>query len=246
MTMSPKPAPPPDDPAPVPAAFFDRDAAEVAVDLLGKVIYRRQAGLWLTARIIETEAYYLAEKGSHASLGESPSRRALFMPPGTIYMYYARGGDSLNVSCRGAGNAVLVKSGFPFPDPPDPEVLHAMQSCNPPRGGGAPRPPHRLCAGQTLLCRSLGLRVREWTTRRFDPGVFFIADRDDAPARVVQATRLGIPAGRDEHLPLRFIDARYARHCTRNPLTRRGAAEGRDYHLVPRDAAPLTGPGATG
>ncbi|MDV3444008.1 DNA-3-methyladenine glycosylase, partial [Pseudomonas otitidis] len=36
-------------------------------------------GRWLSARIIETEAYYLAEKGSHASLGYTEKRRALFL-----------------------------------------------------------------------------------------------------------------------------------------------------------------------
>ena len=60
--------------------FFDRDALQVAKDLLGKVIYRRYQDIWLTAQIIETEAYYLAEKGSHASLGYTQNRRALFMP----------------------------------------------------------------------------------------------------------------------------------------------------------------------
>ena len=42
---------------------------------------------------------------------------------------------------------------------------------------------------------------------------------------------LGIPAGRDEHLPYRFVDAAFARHCTRNPL-RRGQLEGRDYQRL--------------
>ncbi|WVM94031.1 DNA-3-methyladenine glycosylase [Halopseudomonas pachastrellae] len=55
----------------------------------GKVIRRRLNGQWLAARIIETEAYLLEERGSHASLGYTEARRALFMAPGTIYMYYA-------------------------------------------------------------------------------------------------------------------------------------------------------------
>ncbi|HBX56406.1 MAG TPA: 3-methyladenine DNA glycosylase, partial [Pseudomonas sp.] len=34
----------------------------------------------------------------------------------------------------------------------------------------------------------------------------------------------------------RFVDAAFARQCTRNPL-RRGQVEGRDYHLLhPEDA----------
>lgn len=75
----------------LPDAFFDRDASELARDLLGKVIRHRVDGLWLSVRIIETEAYYLEEKGSHASLGYTHKRRALFMDGGVIYMYYARG-----------------------------------------------------------------------------------------------------------------------------------------------------------
>ena len=82
----------------IPNSFFERDPREVAPDLLGKVLRHRIDGCWLEARIIETEAYLLEERGSHASLGETPSRRALFMEAGTIYMYYARGGDSFNFS----------------------------------------------------------------------------------------------------------------------------------------------------
>ncbi len=83
--------------------FYDLDTCKVAQDLLGKVIYKKHKSMWLSARIIETEAYYKREKGSHASLGFTLNRKALFMPPGTIYMYYARGADSLNISCRGKG-----------------------------------------------------------------------------------------------------------------------------------------------
>ena len=95
-------------------AFFNRDPQIVAQDLLGKVIYAKHQGVWLKAIITETEAYYLNDKASHASLGYTPKRQALFMSPGIIYMYYSRGGDSFNISCRGKGNAVLIKSAVPF------------------------------------------------------------------------------------------------------------------------------------
>lgn len=210
--------------------FFDRDARTVARALLGKVVRHRVGGAWLAARIIETEAYYRRERGSHASLGRTPSREPLFMPPGTIYMYYARGGDSLNFSCRGAGNAVLVKAGFPWFDalsPPSNRAL--MQRLNPGTPSCPVRQDARLCSGQTLLCRSLGLKVREWSGRLPEPDRLRIEDVDDPARSIVQTTRLGIPAGRDEHLPYRFIDGRFLQHCTRNPVTRRGAREGVDY-----------------
>src|SRR5690606_12722158 len=101
---------------PLSRAFFDRESCVVARELVGKVLRRRYRGLWLSAAIVEAEAYYLHEKGSHASLGRTPSREALFMPAGTIYMYHSRAGDSMNVSCAGEGNAVLLKAGVPVVD----------------------------------------------------------------------------------------------------------------------------------
>ena len=92
--------------------FFNRNAITTAKALLGKILRARYDKVWLCAQIIETEAYFQNEKVSHASLGYINKQKALFMSPGTIYMYYARGSDSLNVSCRGKGNAVLIKSGF--------------------------------------------------------------------------------------------------------------------------------------
>ena len=212
--------------------FFNRDAQVVARELLGKVIRHRVGGLCLSARIIETEAYYAAEKGSHASLGFTEKRRALFLDGGYIYMYYARGGDSLNFSAQGPGNAVLIKSAYPWLDGLSDAAALALMQRNNPDAQGAARKPERLCAGQTLLCRALGLKVPEWNARRFDPQRLWVEDIGERPEQIIQTARLGIPNGRDEHLPYRFVEAAYARHCTRNPL-RRGQCVGRDYFLLP-------------
>lgn len=222
----------------LPDAFFNRDARQLARELLGKVVRHRVDGLWLSARIIETEAYYLEEKGSHASLGYTHKRRALFMDGGVVYMYYARGGDSLNFSAGGPGNAVLIKSGYPWVDAlSGPEALARMQALNP-DAQGRPRLPARLCAGQTLLCRALGLKVPDWDARRFDPDALYVEDVGESPQALISTARLGIPPGRDEHLEYRYVDPAYAAWCTRNPL-RRGQVAGRDYHWVDRQGAPL-------
>lgn len=197
--------------------FFDRDAQTVAKDLLGKVVRHRCQGIWLSAMIIETEAYYLEDKASHASLGFTEKRKALFMPAGTIYMYYARGGDSLNISCRGEGNAVLIKSGIVHPDEdPDITMVQRMQAQNL-LSGDRLRPIVRLCSGQTLLCRSLGLRVPQWDQKRITAAAFRMDDVGYKPSSIIQTTRLGIPLGRDEHLPYRFVDEKYRQRCTLNP-----------------------------
>jgi len=209
--------------------FFNRDACTLARNLLGKIIRHKYQGQWLSARIIETESYYLDEKGSHASLGYTEKRKALFMPAGTIYMYYARGHDSFNVSARGNGNAVLIKSAYYHQDNfSDKNSLQLMQSLNP-LPSGKNRSPEKLCSGQTLLCRALNLKVSDWNQGKFNKQKFFIDDINYSPKAIIQTTRLGIPEGRDEHLLYRFIDFKYAKNCTSNPLTKRNWVEGEHY-----------------
>jgi DNA-3-methyladenine glycosylase len=221
--------------------FFDRETTEVAKDLLGKVIkHRYSENIWLKAQIIETEAYKKSEKGSHASLGYTKKRKALFMPPGTIYMYYARGDDSFNISTRGEGNAVLIKSGIPYFDKGidslserEKEMLSTMKDINP--INGRERETMYLCSGQTLLARSLNLKVKDWDQQEFQRGVLEIVDKNYTPKQVVRTKRLGIPEGRDEELMYRFVDKKYAKYSTDNPL-KRNREEGVDYSILPQGA----------
>ncbi|MDO8954961.1 MAG: DNA-3-methyladenine glycosylase [Gammaproteobacteria bacterium] len=211
--------------------FFDRDPQEVAKDLLGKVIRVKHGDIWLSASIIETEAYYIHDKGSHSSLGFTEKRKALFMPAGTIYMYYARGGDSLNISCHGEGNACLIKSARPYIDENTPgNMIELMHSLNP-LPGNRLREPDKLCSGQTLLCKSLGLKVPEWDKQNFDPEQFYFEDVGYRATRIIQARRLGIPLGRDEHLLYRYIDYDQALHCTHPPYGKKGFKQGLEYVL---------------
>jgi DNA-3-methyladenine glycosylase len=197
-----------------PKIFFNDDSVQVAQNLLGKILCHFTHDHWLCARIIETEAYKMDDKGSHASLGYTEKRKALFMDPGTIYMYYARGGDSFNTSCRGDGNAVLFKSGFPI-HIVNSEEFEVMQKLNP--LNGSKRPIHRLCNGQTLLCKSLHLKVTDWRAKQYQSGILELRDDGYRPKQILQTKMLGIPKGRDEHLPYRFIDVSYQKFCTKKP-----------------------------
>ncbi len=225
--------------------FFDKPADELAIALLGtfirrQVVRRNGERCWLTAKIIETEAYFRAEKASHSSLGITEARRAMFMSAGTIYMYYARGGDSLNFSAKGDGDAVLIKSAIPvFTSDTNGIELIEMQRRNP--GTKGPRTVENLCRGQTLLCRALDLKVPEWNAQQMDINTFYL-ERGIHPENIVVTKRLGIPAHRDPHLMLRYIDLSHCRSSTKNPITIRGAREGVDYFVRTPDAA-MTEPG---
>src|SRR3989338_10017796 len=197
------------------SGFYNRDAQEVAKDLLGKVIFHKYKNIWLSAQIIETEAYYLNEKGSHASLGYTEKRKALFMPPGTIYMYYARGKDSFNISTKGEGNAVLIKSGYTFKDAENyNEMIKIMQELN--SFKIKLKPIEKLCSGQTLLCTSLNIKVGDWDKKQFEKDKLYIAFTGYKPEKIIQTTKLGIPKSRDPHFMDRFIDFNYLKFCTKN------------------------------
>jgi DNA-3-methyladenine glycosylase len=211
--------------------FFSGDACHVAQKLIGKIIRRKYKSQWLAARIIETEAYYLTDKASHSSLGYTDKRKAMFMPAGTIYMYYARGHDSLNISCGNEGDAVLIKSAFPFIDKTSPEKnIKIMRQLNPAKDGLF-RSIEKLCSGQTLLCKALNLKVTEWDQQQFDKNNFYIQDNNIKTEKIIQTARLGLHEDRDAHFLYRFIDFDYVKYCTSNPLTKKTYKEGVDYIL---------------
>jgi len=215
------------------SCFFSQSAIDVAKGLLGKIIHRYYNKQWLCARIIETEAYCCDEKASHSSLGRTPKREAMFMSPGTIYMYYARGKDSLNISCGNTGDAVLIKSAYPELNDPKAtdEMLSMMQKLNPTHDNEI-RPIEKLCKGQTLLCQALALKVNNWDQRQFDKAVFYINDDHTQSRDIVQTKRLGIPLHRDAHLMYRYIDLDYIKYCTENPLTKRNSVSDCDYIIL--------------
>jgi DNA-3-methyladenine glycosylase len=193
--------------------FFHQQPQVLARSLLGKVLRHlyhdpdTEAAIWLSARIIETEAYYLQEKGSHSSLGFTEKRKAMFMPPGTIYMYY-------DPPAQGKHN----KGG---------KHVHHNGSKQP-----TTRPISKLCSGQTLLCRALGLKVADWNQQQLTRESLYLEDDGYSPHQVIQCRRLGIPAHRDPHLLYRFVDEKYCKFCTSNPLTRRNWQAGKDYNLL--------------
>ena len=224
--------------------FFHQEPQALAIALLGKVLRRKVQWqgktLWLSARIIETEAYYRDEKASHSSLGYTAKRKAMFMTPGTIYMYYARGSDSLNFSAQGEGNAVLVKAAYPhFDSISGKRQLEVMRALNPGNSiskttgseNKTARAIDRLCNGQTLLCKSLDLKVVDWDQQTLDKRRFYLGESGYQIARYIQCPRLGIPVGRDENLWYRFIDFDAAHLATSNPLKKRKWNEGVNYRV---------------
>jgi DNA-3-methyladenine glycosylase len=98
------------------AGFFARPCLEVAPELLGAyLVHRLDDGIRLVARIVEVEAYLGdgTDPGAHTHRGPTPRNRAMFGPPGRLYVYRSYGVHTCaNVVCepRGFGAAVLLRA----------------------------------------------------------------------------------------------------------------------------------------
>lgn len=191
------------------AGFFRQPCISLAKALLGKVLARRREdGTELRGRIVETEAYLGGEDAaSHSAGGKRTARNAaMFMTPGTIYVYPIYGIYlCMNISSEGEGAAVLLRSLEPLQGQPTMRQLRAARR----REGARPLKDKELCNGPSKLCQALDiLRCFDRRDLASDAQVWLERDPVADPARpgdVVSTSRIGIDShGEWAKKPLRF------------------------------------------
>ncbi len=188
-------------------SFYARPAAQVARDLLGKIlVHGRVAG-----RIVETEAYLgLDDLAAHACRGVTPRTRVLFGPAGRAYVYLVYGMyECLNLVAEpdGTPGCVLIRALEPVAG------IDEMRRRRP----GA-KSLEDLAAGPGKLTLAMGIARRHngadvtkgaLTVRRWDGG---------QPFEIEATPRIGIRFCRD--WPLRFMIAG-DRYVSRRSLAQR-------------------------
>jgi DNA-3-methyladenine glycosylase len=171
----------------LPQSFFARPAEQVAPELIGCLLVKRQAGELLWGVIVETEAYSQDDPACHGYRRRSPSNETLFGEPGRFYVYVSYGiHHCVNVVTHRAdwANGVLLRAAW-LPDEPE-----------------------RVAAGPALLARRFGIdRSQDAQPVHPDQGLW-IAPRPEAlaylkpAAELLQTTRIGISQGQE--LPWRW------------------------------------------
>jgi DNA-3-methyladenine glycosylase len=179
----------------LPRAFYDRPAAAVARDLLGKVIVHEPGAARLAGQIVEVEAYLgEGDEAAHSFAGVTDRTRVIFGPPGHAYVYFSYGmHHCLNIVAEAEGRAgcVLIRALEPL------EGLEAMYARRP-----RAKKARDLCSGPGKLTQALGITLAQYgsdVTR----GRLTVREPEEAQGfRIRQTTRVGITKSAD--LPLRF------------------------------------------
>lgn len=178
-------------------SFFEQPTLRLARQLLGlQLVHQTEFGL-SAGWIVEVEGYlWRRDPACHAARGMSPKNRAMFGPPGTLYVYCIHACWCMNVvtEIEGRGAAVLIRALQPTLG------IEAMQQ----RRGGVHEP--SLTSGPGKLCQALAIdrhhngidlcnHERLWLERPAIPPRF----------RIRSSSRIGITRGTE--LPYRyFID----------------------------------------
>ena len=157
-----------DETEPVPTAFFERAAEDLARELLSCVlIHGETAGM-----IVETEAYLgLNDLAAHASRGKTERTKVLFGPAGRAYVYFIYGmHECLNVVAdrEGEPGCVLIRALQPLAG------VSEMQERRNWRGPvcGLTNGPGKLTAALAITRQHYGhrldrgeLTIRRWQSR---------------------------------------------------------------------------------
>jgi DNA-3-methyladenine glycosylase len=173
---------------PLPRSFYDRDTQVVARALLGALLAHQVDGVLRVARVVETEAYLGAhDLASHSSRGQTSRTSVMYGPPGFAYVYLVYG-------MHHCLNAVTEPEGHPAA-----VLIRAVE----PVAGVIGK-----TSGPALLCKALGIDLRQNRHDLVSPDLFFAAGEPATPPEVVARPRIGVHyAGAWADLPLRFYIA---------------------------------------
>ena len=165
---------------------------ELARSLIGKVLCRQSGESVLRGRVVEVESYLGSTDGaSHSYKGQTERNRAMFMKPGTSYVYTIYGMyHCFNVSSEGEGAAVLVRSLQPLQGI---DVIRTNREAKR-KAGAKPLKEKDLCNGPSKLCQAFHIdKALNCSDLSSSPQLWFEAEPGGGEdLRLVQTTRVGI------------------------------------------------------
>ena len=176
---------------PLSREFFARLPAEVAPQLLGKLIASRDGRI---ARLVEVEAYAQDDPAAHTYRGKTARNESMFGPAGHLYVYFSYGIHwCANLVCgeAGFGAGVLLRAAEPVAGI---ELMRAARG---------KEPLEQLCSGPGRLAQAFGIDRSFDGTDVTGSGLITVLDDGMRPKNIVVCPRIGLSKNADA--PLRFL-----------------------------------------
>lgn len=175
----------------LPHSFYNRNAIEVARDLLGKILVHRTKEGVTSGKIVETESYLpFNDPACHAVRGKTKRNYVMFGKPGRSYVYFIYGNYyCLNAVCEKEGTpaAVLIRALEPQEGIPLMQKRRKVKEVK------------NLCSGPGKLCQALGIR-REENDQDLTEGDLVIRAGGEKRMKIIARPRVGIEVGSDKLL----------------------------------------------
>lgn len=183
----------------LPQSFYDRDPMQVAHELLGMSLLRKNRDKWIGGQIVETEAYLAkGDPASHSARGKTAGNASMFGPPGTLYVYPIHAKYCLNAVTQssGVGSAVLIRAIEPIWGLPLMMRQRAIDDLS------------RLTRGPGMLCQALGVdRSLDFSDLVHSPSIGIFRSGQTV-SRVCRTTRIGVTKAQKRKLRF-FIDGNW-------------------------------------
>lgn len=180
----------------LPESFYNRDTVVVARDSLGKILLKKNNGIWSGGMIVEAEAYLgQGDPASHANRKMTSRNEVMFGHVGNNYVYLIYGIYhcfnivAYNMKSQRAG-AVLIRAIEPLFDISGMKKRRNREKI------------HELTNGPGKICQALDITRADNGKSLQDGDMLIIRNRDVEIFNIIQDTRIGIKEGAD--CPFRF------------------------------------------
>ena len=172
---------------------YSKPCVNLARFLLGKMLCRQcpDTGLVMRAKIVEVESYPGPSDGaSHSYKGQTKRNGAMFMLPGTSYVYSIYGMYCcFNVSSLEIGGAVLIRALEPL----DNIELMRTNRERKRKNGGKISKDKDICNGPSKLCQAFDISKEQNCVDMCSSDCIWIEDFENVGEdKIVNTTRIGI------------------------------------------------------
>lgn len=180
--------------------FYTRELKKVAVDLLGKILVKKNGKSVLAGKIVEVEVYDgSTDQAAHTFIGKTKRNEIMFNDGGYLYVYFTYGAHyccNVVTGKKDHGTAVLIRAVEPITG------LKKMISNRFGRDLLNEKERFNLTSGPGKVCQAMGINKSDYGTDLTKDNIFIL----DAPKikkdMIVITTRVGIKKSVD--LPWRF------------------------------------------